>query len=112
MKNTFEINGKEYEAKPFTFNMICELEDMGFSIEDMDRKALSMIRAYFALCIGDVVTAGNEIEAHIIGGGDLAGISEAIGKELNESGFFKAMVAQTQEKEKKAQKKATKSKDE
>ena len=108
MKNTFTINGKKYEAVPFTFNAVCDLEDMGFSIEDMDRKAVSMIRAYFALCVGDVETAGNELEAHIVNGGDLSELSEAIGKEINNSGFFKAMVAQNQEetpKEEKATKK-------
>ena len=28
----FKINGKEYVAKSFDFNLICDLEDMGVSI--------------------------------------------------------------------------------
>jgi len=91
-KNTFEINGKEYTAIPFTFNTVCELEDIGFSMEDLDKKPVSAVRAYFALCCGDVTLAGNEIEAHLIGGGDMTGIMGAMTKEIEESGFFKAMV--------------------
>lgn len=94
-KNTFEINGKEYDAIPFTFNTVCELEDVGFSMEDLDKKPASAVRAYFALCCGDVTLAGNEIEAHLIGGGDMSSIMAAMTKEIEESGFFKAMAQQT-----------------
>ncbi len=30
--NTFTINEKEYKAKPFDFEMVCDLEDMGIEI--------------------------------------------------------------------------------
>lgn len=96
MKNTFEINGKDYEAVPFTFNTICELEDFGFSMEDLETKPVSAVRAYFALCVGNVTDAGNELESHLIGGGDMTGIMNAMTKEIEESGFFKAMAEQAQ----------------
>ena len=46
------INGREYTAKPFDFNMICDLEDLGVSIEDIERKPVSIVRAYAGICMG------------------------------------------------------------
>ena len=40
---TFEINGKEYSGKPFDFNLVCDLEDMGVSVESMEEKPMSMV---------------------------------------------------------------------
>ena len=97
MSRKFEINGKEYDSIPFTFNTVCELEEKGISLDDFDTRNLSILRAYFALAVGDVVTAGNEIEAHIIGGGDLSSLMEAIGYEMENSGFFNA-IAEKKEK--------------
>lgn len=97
MKNTFEINGKTYEAVPFTFNTICDLEDMGFNIEHMESRPISAVRAYLGVCMGDKELAGNEIEAHLINGGDLNGVMDAITKEVESSGFFKAMAKNTEE---------------
>ena len=36
MDNTFKINEKEYKAKPFDFNTVCDLEDMGFSPSEIN----------------------------------------------------------------------------
>ena len=44
---TFKVNEKEYVAKPFDFNLICDLEDMGISLQDAGRKPMGMIRASF-----------------------------------------------------------------
>ena len=95
MARTFEINGKKYEAIPFDFNLVCDLEDKGFSLDDFDNKTMSAIRAYLAICAGtDIRTAGKEIENHIIQGGKLSELHEVMGAELTESGFFKSISAE------------------
>lgn len=66
---TFEINGKEYSGKPFDFNLVCDLEDMGVSVESMEEKPMSMVRGYIALCMGKRrADAGLEIQEHIPNG--------------------------------------------
>lgn len=95
MNYTFTINGKTYKAKELTYNFMCEMEEHGVQIYDIDKKPMSLGREYFALCAGvDSETAGAEIEQHIIGGGDLSGLYEALAESVNESGFFKAMANQ------------------
>ena len=49
MKN-FTINRKVYKAKEFDFNLVCDLEDEGISLEVMQDKPMSMMRAYFGIC--------------------------------------------------------------
>lgn len=91
--NTFTINGKEYKAKPFDFNMVCDLEDMGISLEEIGSKRLSSIRAYFGLCSGlSKEKAGKEIEQQFIKYGELDEISEALNKEMESSDFFHSLA--------------------
>lgn len=88
--NTFTVNGTEYKAKPFDFNLICDLEDMGISLEEAGRKPMSMVRAYFGLCVGKGKEyAGKELEAHIIGGGKFDDIMTAMSDEMEKSDFFR-----------------------
>lgn len=85
----FVINGKEYKSKPFDFNFICDLEDMGISLEQAGNKPMSMVRAYFGLCAGKCKEyAGKEMEAHIIGGGTFDDIMTAMSDEMEKSDFF------------------------
>lgn len=87
-----KINGKKYDAAKMNFNAVCQLEEYGVSLADMKNKNFSMIRAYFGLCSGlDVDDAGSELEAHMISGGKLDELTQAMTKELNESDFFQAM---------------------
>ena len=89
---TFTINGKRYNAKPFDFNTVCDLEDSGVALTEMKKKPMSMARAYFALCLdGDDKKAGEEIQAHVIGGGNLEEIYTVMGEEMNDSDFFQAL---------------------
>ena len=105
--NTFTVNGKEYKAKPFDFNLVCDLEDMGISLEQAGNKPMSMVRAYFGLCTGKGKEyAGNELEAHIIGGGKFDDIMTAMQDEMEKSDFFRNLnetaeteVAENQELE-------------
>lgn len=95
---TFTINGKRYTAKPFNFNTVCNLEENGVPLSEMSKKPMSMVRAYFALCAKDSIdNAGEEIEAHVIAGGDFEDIYKVMGDEMNESGFFQALNKKTTE---------------
>ena len=90
--NTFEINGVKYTAKPFTYNTICDLEDMGVSLQDMQNKPMSVVRAYFAICAGKGAEfAGEQVEAHIIKGGNFNDVLEAMNAEMEKSDFFRAL---------------------
>lgn len=87
---TFVINGKTYNAKPFDFNMICDLEDMNVNLEEFDRKPMSVIRAYFGLCLGNRADeAGRELNQHIISGGKFDELIEIVKAEMTESDFFR-----------------------
>lgn len=95
--NTFTVNGTEYKAKPFDFNLVCDLEDMGISLEEAGKKPMSMVRAYFGLCVGKGKEyAGKELEAHIIGGGKLDDIMTAMSNEMEKSDFFRNLGKTTE----------------
>lgn len=95
---TFSINGRLYRAVPFTFNTLADLEDMGISVADMSKKPMATIRAYFALCAGgDAEFAGNELQAHMLNGGDLTSVSEAMAAEMSDSDFFRNLTTQSKE---------------
>lgn len=89
---TFKVNNKEYKAKPFDFNLVCDLEDMGVSMEEMGQKSMSTVRGYFGLCAGlGRESAGAELQAHIVGGGDFSELLEAMSAEMNNSDFFRSL---------------------
>lgn len=88
----FSVNNVSYIAKPFDFDMVCELEDMGVSFEKIDKLPLGLIRAYFAICANITKEqAATQIQAHLINGGKLDDITEPMAKEMNDSDFFRAM---------------------
>lgn len=96
------INGKEITAKPIDFNATIELNDLGGDIYSFGTKPLAALRAYLAYCEGvSAEEAGQEIEAHIIGGGDLSDLSTAFMKACDDSAFFKAMITKAKTAEKK-----------
>lgn len=96
----FVINEKEYKPLAFDFNLMCDLEDAGFSIGELASKNMKAIRAYFALCAGiGVVDAGREIEQHVIKGGTLKELSACMGGEMEKSDFFQALIKGMQEKD-------------
>ena len=89
---TFTVNGITYSAKPFTFNTVCDLEEMGVSMQDMQKKPMSVVRAYFTICTGkDQDFAGEEIEKHVIAGGNFNDVIEAMSEEMDKSDFFRAL---------------------
>lgn len=93
----FTVNEKEYTARPFDFNLICDLEEMGVSMQDTEKKPMSLVRAYFGLCAGKSNEyAGKEMEEHIIKGGSFDNVMDVISKEMDESDFFRKL-SQTEE---------------
>ena len=93
MTRTFTIYGKLYQAREITFNAICELEDAGVSLTEIEQKPISTVRSYFAICLGgNKEYAGQEIERHIINGGNLDEIMTAFREELADSDFFQALT--------------------
>lgn len=91
--NTFKVNGIEYKAKPFDFNTVCDLEDMGITLNSMSGKDLSLVRAYFCICSGlSKEKAGKEIEQQFIKYGEMNEISEALNKEVENSDFFRSLT--------------------
>lgn len=96
---TFTVNGKEYKAKAFDFNLVCDFEDMGISMEEAEKKPMSMVRAYFALCTGkDKEYAGKEMEAHIINGGSFEDVAKAMSDEMEKSDFFRNLNKDEEQK--------------
>lgn len=99
---TFEVNGKQYKGKEFDFNLVCDLEDMGVSIDDMQKKNLSLIRGYFGLCAGlDAERAGSELQAHLISGKRFESLTDVMSDAMEKSDFFRALqkTAETEDTE-------------
>lgn len=91
--NRFKINGKEYNAKPFDFNLVCDLEDRGVPMKEMGKKQFSVTRAYFALCAGmNNAQAGKELEAHVTAGGTFEELNTALSNEMEKSDFFRSLT--------------------
>lgn len=89
---TFIVNGKEYKAKDFDFNLVCDLEDMGISLEKANKKPMSMVRAYFAFCAGKGKTfAGREMQEHIVNSGSFEDVTKAMSEAMENSDFFRAL---------------------
>ncbi len=88
-----EINGKEYEIPELDFDAVCELEENGVNLLNMDRKNMkvaSVVRGLVAWIMKcDTATASKEIEGHIAGGGNIGDLFVAINEGLSESRFFK-----------------------
>jgi len=93
MAKKFKLNGKEYVAKPFSVNVMCDFEESGISIDKMQTMHISFIRAYLSVCLNcSVERAGDELEAHLLADGTLDEIMEVVGEMMKQSGFFRQTV--------------------
>lgn len=91
-KKFITINNVKYPVKEFNFNLLCDLEDLGFSFEEIGTKPMSMVRAYAGICMNiDSQIAGKELEAHLINGGNFDEIMEVISTEMENSDFFRSI---------------------
>lgn len=103
---TFTINGKKYTAKLVDYNFVCNLEEAGIDIAKFTAKPAKLIREYLAFCGGlESEEAGEEINQHIISGGDMSEAYSALNWALEESDFFRALVKTEEPEEKKPKKK-------
>ena len=92
------INGQTYPAKEITFNDFCTFEDLGVDIQSMEKKPLSFLRVYVALCMGsNLDDAGLAIQNHIANGGKVEDLLESMSDAIQNSGFFRTQQ-QTAEK--------------
>lgn len=92
MTKIFNVNGKTYKAKEFDFNFMCDLEDQNLSLADIDKKPMSLIRAYLAFSAEITKEdAGKEIEEHFEKGGKFNDILEIMSAQMQDSGFFRAI---------------------
>ena len=95
---TVKINGNNYPVLPMDVNMLCDLEDMGISMSEMQTKAFSFIRAIVSIWMGvDTKKAGREIELHLINGGTLEDIMDAVKDAMESSDFFRHLTKTTAE---------------
>lgn len=101
--NTFTLNGNTVTAREFDFNLMVQLDDYGVSIQDAGAKPMAFIRAYVALCLNrSLDEAGQVINDHIVNGGNFDDLLQVINKELENSGFFRALQSEQQAVQKKA----------
>ena len=88
----FTINGNEYEGAKYNYNTHCDMKEMGCDIAKFSKNPEGVLRAYFAVSSGlSLEQAGNEIEAHLIGGGSLNDLAGALQEEVTKSGFFQTL---------------------
>lgn len=89
---TITINNITYVTKTFDFNFVCQLEEYGVSLQQLNTKPMSALRAYLALCADITVEeAGALLQAHVIAGGKLDDLSNTMAAEMEESDFFRAL---------------------
>lgn len=97
MKTHMIINGKNYRPAALTFNNVCNMEEMGANLNEAQSKSMSLLRAYLAVSMNVTAeVAGNEMEAHVINGGDFTELGECLEEALKDSGFFQALNKRTE----------------
>ena len=86
------INEKNYTMPELNFNTMCQLEDMGISMTEMDKRVLTTVRGFLALAMdGDYEKAGKELQRHLENGGSMDHVVQEINQAMEESGFFQAL---------------------
>lgn len=99
MTKIFTVNGKTYHAKEFDFNFLCDLEMKNLSLDDIDKRPMSLIRAYLAFSAGLTdEQAGQEVEAHLENGGKFTDIVNVMSTQMQDSGFFRS-IKESEEKD-------------
>lgn len=84
------INGKSYNAAEMTFNNVCRMEEMDAPVTLGQRVSFSLMRGYAALCMNTTKeNAGEELEKHIISGGNFDELSDALNYAIETSDFFR-----------------------
>lgn len=102
----FVLNDKEYESRPFDFEMMCELEERGFESENIGVKQnMLFMREVFAIWSGlSRKEAMKEINEQIVNKKTIGEFSEVLNKEMDNSDFINAILGE-EETSQKSQKK-------
>lgn len=96
---TFTINGVTYQAREFDFNTVCDLEEMGISLEEAQKKPMSTVRAYFALHLnGDKELAAKQLQEHLLNGGKFEDVIKVMLEKMDDSDFFRQLNQNKKEK--------------
>lgn len=92
MRKEITVNGKTYPTVEMTFNALCDMDEMGVSLEDFDsRHIIRFLRAYLALCMkASPEAAGVEIGAHVANGGTIEDLAACMTEAFEDGGFFRA----------------------
>lgn len=102
-KNTVTINGRDYDVPELNNNAIIDLADNGldiFSKNFKKKSTLSVARGIIAWIEDiDIEEAGDELQNHIVNGGNLISIVEAFNVALSNSGFIKALTERAKAEE-------------
>lgn len=86
------LNGRKIRAAECDFNFVAMLSENGIELNQLSKKMIPTVRVYVAHCMGvDVEMAGEYINQHVIGGGNLEQIMEVLSKKFEDSGFFRAI---------------------
>lgn len=93
--NTFVLNGNTIPAKRFDFNLLCDLDDLGVSIQDAGKKPMSFVRAYIALCANVTLESAGEMIQEHMAEHDLEEVFSVINKEMDSSDFFRNQKQKT-----------------
>lgn len=97
----FTINGKEYVAREFDYNLMCDFSEMGIAMEDFmnQSKMQAVIRAYFASCANiPKEIAGAELGKHFIAVGNFDELTTVFAEQLESSDFFRSILKEEEEK--------------
>lgn len=92
MTKIVHINGKTYRAAEMTFNNVCRMEEMDAPVTLGQKVSFSLIRGYAALCMNtSKENAGEELEKHVLNGGSMDELYEAMAEAIDTSDFFRKM---------------------
>lgn len=95
---TFSINERLIKAKDIDYNMICDFEEAGVSIEQIQAKPMSALRLYISFCMDATSEkAGKEIGEHLMKGGTLEEVFDIFKTAMEESSFFQAINKEKEE---------------
>ena len=90
MDRLLTLNGRSYKAAEFDINLICDFEEYGIPLGNIDSKMFNVIRLYVATSMNtDLKTAGREISEHLRNGGSIEEISNVMSEMMEISGFFR-----------------------
>lgn len=103
----FTLNGKVVYTKELDFAYLVELDKRGIEVSNV--AGVAALNCFVAFCTGmSEKQASDEISLHIINGGKLTDITDVYVKELEESGFFRALIQQTAERQEEVEEKSEK----